>query len=241
MNILRRFIKAAIFGIGGILVLTLVWLNSQAQTPIRKSKPAAKILVGEQAMATETRVQQQPVRPPQPLSLEEKRRHFRSVINSLAEQSKLYPGQNLGQVFSPNIWKPNFNLLPSPPTLTTRQTWIDKVGWLDFSYPVFIGKQSDGGKEHYLAWWESRDRAFLNVHLNAVEGTYLLDFSVNSPSNFLEVFESSLSNVGMQIGVAQGHLLVPLFAAKAGWYDITIPAKGGSVWTFFSVEIDHVK
>ena len=239
MSILRRFIKAAVFGITGMSLLTIASWNSRAQVPNRKSEPAAKILVGD-AIPAETGVRQQPVKPPQPLSLEEKRRFFRSVINSLADQSKLYPGQNLGQVFSPNVWKPNFNILASLPTLTTRQPWIDKVGWLDFSHPRYIGKENYGGKDHYLASWEVGQFSFLTLNLNASQGTYLLDFSVDSPPYSFLVQESAPTNVSMQIDVAQGHLLVPLLAPKAGWYQITVSCKGCG-WTFFSVEIDQVK
>ena len=236
MSILRRSIKAAVFGITGISLLTIASWNSRAQVPNRKSEPAAKILVGD-AIPAETGVPQQPVRPPQPLSLEEKRRFFRSVIKSLAEQSKLYPGQNLGQVFSPNVWNPNFNVLYTPPTLTTRQPWIDKVGWLDFSHPKRVGKENYGSKEHYMATWEVWQFAFLTVNLNAAEGTYLLDLTVDSSSGSLNVLEP---NVSMQIDLAQGHLLVPLLAPKAGWYEIAVSCKYCS-WTFFSAEIDQVK
>src|SRR5467141_1298847 len=110
MRILRRFIKGAVFGIAGISLLTLASWNSQAQVPTRESEPKARILVGKEATPTKTGLQEQPTRQPQPLSLEEKRRFFRSVINSLAEQSKLNPNSNSAQVFSPNLWKPDFDL-----------------------------------------------------------------------------------------------------------------------------------
>jgi hypothetical protein len=237
----RRFIKAAVFGIAGISLLTLASLNSPAQTPTRKSEPAARIL-GEEAMPTETRVRQQNASPPQPLSLEEKRRHFRSVINSLDQQSKLHPELNLGQVFSPNVWKADFNLLPSPPTLTTRQPWIDKVGSLEFWQPQSVGNYKYGGKDQSEAVWDGGYKRFLDVHLNAVKGTYLLDFTVG-PSKSLKVeegAEGASPDVTMDIDVTQGHLLVPLLATKAGWYGINVSCHECG-WTFYSVEINQVK
>jgi hypothetical protein len=240
MRILRRFIKGAVFGIMGISLLTLASWNSQAQVPTRESEPKARILVGKEATPTKTGVQEQPTRQPQPLSLEEKRRFFRSVINSLAEQSKLNPNSNSAQVFSPNLWKPDFDLQALPPTLTPRRPWLDKVGWLEFSDPERIAKK-DGSEEYFAYWHNSGPVPSLTVNLNAAKGTYLLDFTVNAQPQGLKVIEGAPASVSMQIPVAQGHVLVPLSAPQAGWYEITVSCPGCLGWTFYKVEIDQVK
>lgn len=237
---IRRLIKGSVLGVTWISLLTLVSLSPQAQSPQKNSDPKAKIVVGKEATPSETEVRQQPVREPQPLPLEERRRLFRSVINSLAEQSKLYPGQNLDKDFSPSVWKPNFDVLPSPPTLTVRRPWINKVGWLDFHGPEFVGKNSYQGKEHYLAAWHNSGTGKLTVNLNAAQGTYLLDFSVSAVQP-LKIVEGAPASLSMMIDITQGHLLVPLLAPKAGWYEITISCPGCLGWEFFSVEIDQIK
>ena len=241
MSTLSRLIKGAVFGLASVSLLTLASLNSQAQVPAKRSEPKAKILVGKEAVPARTEVGQQTARPPQPLSLEEKRRHFRSIITSLAEQSKLNPGQNSGQAFSPGVWNLNFDVLPSPPTLTPRQPLIAKVAWLDFSGPEHVGKKGVG--EGYYADWHSTCGAtkLLTLNLNAAMGTYLLDFTVDVEPEGLKIVEGAPASVSMQIPVAQGHVLVPLSAPKAGWYEIQVSCPGCIGWTFYSVEIDQVK